>query len=113
MKRAFSAIAAFGLWVTGWATGAVAQSHWDRPGYRPPPVIYLAPQPGFGHDRRWRRGRSVGWCEANAARLRHFEWQVAHAGRVSVDEMRIASSLRADHARNCRGKRWSGRRVDR
>lgn len=101
MNRALLMGAALGLL----ATGAEAQSRWERPGYRPPPVVYVAPQPGFGHDHRWRRGRPVGWCEANAARLRHFERRVLQAGRVSEDEMRIARSLRADLVRNCGGRR--------
>lgn len=106
MKRLLLALGALGLM----ATGASAQ-YYD-PGFRrpPPPPAYYPPPPPRAYypppRREWRHARPYGWCQAKAARLYDFERRMQMDGRVSRDEARIASSLRADLQASCGGGRW-------
>jgi hypothetical protein len=110
LATAVLAIAAAGAQAESWGT--------PPPAYRAPIVgpapgpLVIAPIPaGSRHD------RDYSWCRARKGRLAEFAAQVAHDGRVSQDEMRIAHALRADIAANCRparrlvGHRWKARRL--
>ncbi len=124
MRKLLLAVAAIGLF----AGGASAQPYGDgRGGYRPPPPpdyyppppryrqppppppVY-APGPAYGAPPAWRHRRPYDWCQAKAARLHEFEYRMQLDGRVSRDEARIASSLRADLASSCGGGRWHPQR---
>lgn len=116
MKKVLLAAAVLGLF----SVGAQAQPYgYDRPppGYRPPPPVYRAPPPPpaygpgpYGAPPAWRHRRPYDWCQAKAARLHEFEFRMQQDGRVSRDEARIASSLRADLAASCGGGRWHPQR---
>lgn len=87
------------------ATSGLAAHDWSEPvpvyrssivGPAPGPLV-IAPIPrGSRHDRPYN------WCHARQGRLQEFAARVAHAGRVSQDEMRIAHAMRADVATHCR-----------
>lgn len=109
MKKILLAAAAVGML----AADASAQ-YYDRPppGYYRPPPVYRAPPPppAYGAPSNWRHRQPYNWCQAKAARLHEYEYRMQLDGRVSRDEARIASSLRADLARSCGGGRWNPQR---